>query len=185
MSTVEYLPWFALYVKPRHEKNVTLMLERKGYEAFLPTYSHEAKYRKKFELPLFPGYVFCRVELSERLPVMTTPGVFSIVGNGPEPEPISEQEVQAVRRMIESGLMPIPWPYVMPGQEVSMESGPLQGVQGVVVDASNEKWLVVSVNLLRRSIAVKLDREFLRLKLVSARSAQLKTPRFSILNPKG
>jgi transcription antitermination factor NusG len=181
-SNINDLPWFALYVKPRHEKNVTLILERKGYEAFLPTYSHRAKYHKNFELPLFPSYVFCRIELSERLPIMTTPGVFSIVGNGPEPEAISEHEIQAVRRLTESGLMPVPWPYVVPGQEVSLESGPLQGVQGVVVDASNEKWLVVSVNLLRRSVAVKLDRERLRVKVVSGASAQSRTPQFSTNN---
>jgi transcription antitermination factor NusG len=174
MCTEKFLPWFALYVKPRHEKNVAVILEKKGYEAFLPTYSHRAKYYKNFELPLFPSYVFCRIELSERLPVMTTPGVFSIVGNGPEPESISEREVQAVRRLTQSGLMPVPWPYVVPGQEVSVESGPLEGVQGVVVDASNERWLVVSVNLLRRSVAVKLDREFLHVKVISGNSPQAK-----------
>src|SRR5205085_4481438 len=63
---MKYLPWFALYVKPRHEKNVALMLHGKGYEAFLPTYSHRVKYNKNFDLPLFPSYVFCRIELSSR-----------------------------------------------------------------------------------------------------------------------
>lgn len=84
------------------------MLQAKGYEAFLPTYRHRVKYNKNFDLPLFPSYVFCRIELSSRLPVITTPGVFSIVGNRPEPEPISEQEAEGVRRMLESGFMPIP-----------------------------------------------------------------------------
>jgi transcription termination/antitermination protein NusG len=167
---MKHLPWFALYVKPRHEKNVALMLQGKGYEAFLPTYTHRVKYNKSFELPLFPSYVFCRIELSSRLPVMTTPGVFSIVGNGPEPEPISEQEVEAVRGMLVSGLNPVPWPFLMPGQLVLLESGPLQGVEGVVVDASDGKWLVVSINLLRRSVAVKVDREFLSVKVPSVSS---------------
>jgi transcription antitermination factor NusG len=161
---MEHLPWFALYVKPRHEKNVAVVLQGKGYDAFLPTYNHRVKYNKIFELPLFPGYVFCRIELSNRLPVMTTPGVFSIVGNGLEPEPICEHEIEGVRRMLDSGFVPIPWPYVSPGQEVFLDSGPLRGVQGVVVDASNGKWLVVSVNLLRRSVAVKVQREFLSAK---------------------
>jgi transcription antitermination factor NusG len=179
MNTTKHLPWFALYVKPRHEKNVALVLQAKGYEAFLPTYTHRVKYNKNFELPLFPSYVFCRIELSTRLPVMMTPGVFSIVGNGLEPEPISEDEVQGVRRMLESGFTPIPWPYVLPGQEVSLESGPLRGVQGVVVDASNGKWLVVSVNLLRRSVAVKIEREFLSVKVASASGAQYRTAHLS------
>jgi transcription antitermination factor NusG len=78
--------------------------------------------------------------------------------------------------------MPVPWPYVVPGQEVSVESGPLEGVQGVVVDASNERWLVVSVNLLRRSVAVKLDREFLHVKVISGDSSHVKTPHFSTDN---
>jgi transcription termination/antitermination protein NusG len=167
---MKHLPWFALYVKPRHEKNVALMLQGKGYEAFLPTYTQRVKYNKNFELPLFPSYVFCRIELSSRLPVMTTPGVFSIVGNGPEPEPISEQEVEAVRSMLVSGFNPIPWPFLVPGQLVLLESGPLQGVEGVVVDASDGKWLVVSINLLRRSVAVKVDREFLSVKVPSVSS---------------
>lgn len=173
------LPWFALYVKSRHEKNVALMLHGTGYETFLPTYSHRVKYNKSFKLPLFPNYVFCRLELSRRLPVMMTPGVFSIVGNGPEPEPISESEVQAVKRMVESGLMAMPWPYVLPGQEISLESGPLRGVQGVVVDASNEKWLVVSINLLRRSVAVKIEREFVSVKVPSVNIARYRAPDLS------
>jgi transcription termination/antitermination protein NusG len=179
MTNMKDLPWFALYVKARHEKNVALMLQGKGYEAFLPTYTHRVKYNKTFELPLFPTYVFCRIELSSRLPVMMTPGVFSIVGNGARPEPISECEIQGVRRMLESGLMPIPWPYVIPGQEVTLESGPLRGVQGVVVDASNGKWLVVSVNLLQRSIAVSVEREFLSIKFPSASSAKYRALQFS------
>jgi transcription antitermination factor NusG len=175
MNSTKYLPWFALYVKPRHEKNVALILQGKGYEAFLPTYRHRVKNNKSFELPLFPGYVFCRIELSNRLPVMTTPGIFSIVGSGSEPEAICEHEVEGVRRMIESGFTPIPWSYLSPGQEVSLESGPLRGVQGVVVDANNGKWLVVSVNLLRRSLAVKIEREFLSVKLPPVSSAKYRT----------
>ncbi len=175
MNNTKDLPWFALYVKPRHEKNVALMLQGKGNETFLPTYSHRTKYNKTFELPLFPGYVFCRIELSRRLPVMMTPGIFSIVGNGSDPEPIFEHEIEGIRRMLDSGLMPIPWPYLSPGQEVFLESGPLRGVQGIVVDSNNGKWLVVSVNLLRRSVAVKVEREFLSIKLPSASSAKYKT----------
>jgi transcription termination/antitermination protein NusG len=175
IPTTTDLPWFALYVKPKHEKNVAFILEKKGHEAFLPTYTHRVKNHKKFELPLFPSYVFCRLELSKRLPVMTTPGVFSLVGNGPEPEPIPEQELQAVQRLVRSESMPMPWPYIAPGQEVLVESGPLRGVQGVVVDATHAQWLVVSVNLLRRSVAVRVDRENLSLKLVPASSRNSKS----------
>lgn len=180
MSMGSCLPWFAVYVKPRHEKNVALALEGKGHDTLVPTYSHRVKYNKRFDLPLFPGYVLCRIDLANRLPVLTTPGVLFIVGMGPEPEPISEQELQQIVRLTESGLMPKPWPYVAAGQEISLESGPLQGVQGVIVDADDEKWLVVSVNLLRRSVAVKIDREFVSYRVVSGHSARLRTRALSM-----
>ena len=156
-SDVSCAPWLAVYVKPRHEKNVAFALQHKGYEAFLPTYTKCHRYKRKFELPLFPGYVFCRSELSKTLPLLTTPGVFSIVGNGRHP--ISDEEINAVRRLATSGFAPCPWPYVSIGQEFCIESGPLRGVRGVLVDASDHRWLVVSVHLLQRSMAAKLDRE--------------------------
>lgn len=162
MISVCSRPWFAIYVKPRHEKNVAAALNRKGYEIFLPLYWRRAKCNKAFELPLFPGYVFCRVDQFNTVPIMTTAGVFSIVGNGRVPQPIPESEIEVVRRMVESGLMPVPWPYVSAGQEICLRSGPLRSVRGVVVDASNGKWLVISIDLLRRSVAVKVDRESLQ-----------------------
>jgi transcription termination/antitermination protein NusG len=175
MTPMNDLPWFALYVKPRHEKTVAAMLQAKGCDIFLPTYSHRVKYHKSFELPLFPSYVFCRLDVSRRLPIMTTSGVFSIVGNGPDPEAIPENEIETVRRMLQSGLEPRPWPYVLPGDELSLDSGPLKGVRGVVVDASDGKWLVVSIDLLRRSVAVKVEREFLNVKIISATKPNSRT----------
>jgi transcription termination/antitermination protein NusG len=151
-------PWFAVYGKYRHEKNIALALNGKGYEAFLPTYVKAHGASKKVELPLFPGYIFCRLDTSNTLPVLSTPGVFSILGSGSGPAPISEVDIESIRLMIRSGLTPSPWPYVATGQALRLTSGPLRGVQGVVVDASNEKWLVVSVELLQRSVAVKVER---------------------------
>jgi transcriptional antiterminator NusG len=167
-------PWFALYVKPRHEKKVTQMLQGKGYEAFLPTYSHGTKHHKSFDLPLFPGYVFCRFEASNRLPVLTTPGVFSIAGSGLNPEPIREGEMEGLKRMLAANVTPVPWPYMSPGQEVSLELGPLRGVRGVVVDANSGRWLVVSINLLQRSVAVKIEREFLSVRVPSVNTEENK-----------
>src|SRR4051812_47188984 len=105
-------PWFALYVKPRHEKSVTAMLEGRGYDAFLPTYSHRVQNRKVFQLPLFPGYVFCRLNAAKKSPVLTIPGVFSIVGKGSVPELIPQPDIEAIRRVVESGLNTRPWPYL-------------------------------------------------------------------------
>jgi|SRR5690242_3009172 transcription antitermination factor NusG len=157
-SDLSSSPWFAVYVKYRHEKNIALALRGKGYEAFLPTYIKAQRNSKRLEMPLFPGYVFCRLDTSKTLPVLTIPGVFSILGNGRGPEPISELDIHGIRVVTGSGLTPCPWPYVSTGQSLRVTSGPLRGVEGVVVDASNAKWLVVSVHLLQRSVAVKVER---------------------------
>jgi transcription termination/antitermination protein NusG len=150
--------WFAIYVKSRHEKNIALALENKGYETYLPTYLKFDERRRKFELPLFPNYVFCRFETLMPLPILTTPGVFSIVCNGCVPAPIPQVEIEGVRRLVGMQLTPHPWPYLSPGQTVRLNSGPFRGIQGVVLDDSQEKWLVISVHVLRRSVAVKIDR---------------------------
>jgi transcription antitermination factor NusG len=94
------------------------------------------------------------------LSIVTTPGVFAIVGNGRSPQPISEEEIGVVRQMVRSGLSPSAWPYVTPGDQIVLTAGPLRGLPGLVVDTSNEKWLIVSVHLLQRSIAVKVDRTY-------------------------
>ena len=156
------LPWYGIYVKPRHEKHVALTLKRKGFESFLPTYTKSHKNRKSFEVPLFPTYVFCRINLLDIRPVVVTESVISIVGNGSGPAPIPESEIEQVRRIAGSGLVVRTWPYVSEGQEVCLQSGPLQGVRGHVLDASNEKWLVVSIHILQRSVAVRFDRTSLR-----------------------
>ena len=123
MENLECLLWYALYVKPRHEKQVAVALDGKGYDAFLPTYTKSHKDSKAFELPLFPGYVFCRLNVSRTLPIMTTPGVFSIVGSGKTPQVISEEEIERIRLIVSSGFMARPWPYIAPGQEIGWKRG--------------------------------------------------------------
>lgn len=154
---VAYFKWFAVYVKNRHEKQVMLTLDGKGYEAFLPTYLKIHENRKRFDLPLFPGYVFCRFDASLPLGVLTTPGVFSIVSNGCVPVPIPDDEIEGVRRLSGVQLGPRPWPY-SPGDTVYVQSGPLSGLHGAVIDDNHETWLVISIHLLQRSVAVKIER---------------------------
>jgi transcription termination/antitermination protein NusG len=151
-------PWYAVYVKSRHEKHVASILCGKGYESFVPTYRSKNKSGKIFELPLFAGYVFSRFDRVTTLPVMSTSSVFSIIGHGHGPQPIPEVEIDGIKEMLSRGMSPFPWPYLAPGQSVYIAEGPLQGLTGVVVTASSERWLVVSVHLLHRSVAVKLDR---------------------------
>ena len=137
-------PWFAIYVKNRHEKKVALSLQNKGIEAFLPTYVKLHEHSKKFELPLFPGYVFCRIQCESKLPIVSTPGVFSIVGNGSPSAIIPETEIDGIRRTIESGFAIKPWPYITRGQQVCLKSGPLRGVEAVVMDETHYKWLILN-----------------------------------------
>jgi transcription antitermination factor NusG len=152
------LPWFAVYVKSRHEKHVDVTLAQKGYESFLPMYVKSHPNSKTYELPLFPNYVFSRLDTSRKLPILSTPGVFSIVGNGGVPAPIPDTEIDTIRSVLVSGFVPGPWPYLSQGQEVCLMSGPLRGVHGFVANTNGHKWLVVSIHLLQRSVAVKIDR---------------------------
>ena len=150
------LPWFACYVKPRHEKHVTSILTAKGYECFVPTYLKRSP-KHKCELPLFPGYVFSRFDPTATFGIISTPGVFFIVGNGRRPESISCDEIEAIRGIISAGWSPRPWSYVAPGEPIYIAEGPLRGVTGTMVNSNSERWLVVSVHLRQRSVAVKLD----------------------------
>ena len=132
--------------------------EGKGIEAFLPTFVRHHRSGKRFQLPLFPGYVFCRLDLTRILTALTIPGVFSVVSKGNVPEPIPDQEIEQVKTMLRSGLSPCIWPYVSAGQEIFIDLGPLRGITGTVIDANDERWLVVSIHLLQRSLAVRVER---------------------------
>jgi transcription antitermination factor NusG len=152
--------WFVLYVKPRHEKYVSTILQGKGYEEFLPLYTKLTRSRAS-ELPLFPGYVFCRFNLSRRLPVLTVPGVFSIVGFAGTPIPVNENEITALRQVVANGLPREPWPDLPSGSPVTISQGPMRGVQGVVVRHKNSLRVIISVTVLQRSVAVEVERDWL------------------------
>jgi len=156
-------PWYALQTKPKHEKSVSALLDGKGYAQFLPLYQswHRSAGRMRgVLLPLFPGYVFCRFDRFRRLPILTTPGVFSIVGTSNGPEPIPNDEIAGIQAACSSGLQLSPWPYLERGDRVTVESGPLQGVEGIFVAEKNSTRLVVSIEILKRSLAVEVDRDW-------------------------
>ena len=155
------LAWFAIGTRPRWEKFVTHSLEGKGYEAFLPVYKSRRRWSdriKELDLPLFAGYLFCRMSLEEkRLPVLTTPGVRRIMGIGKVPIPVPDGEIDAVRVIVASGLAAQPWPFVRVGDRVRIKSGALDGVEGLLIASKKHHRLVVSVELLQRSVAVDID----------------------------
>ncbi len=160
----EKLDWFALAVMPRHEKTVARMLGNKGYETFLPLYAKEHKYagrKRSFDLPLFPGYVFSRFDAGARLPILTTPGVLQVMGAGRVPVPIEESEIDSIRRALDAGVPVSPVAYWKTGQRGRITSGPLAGVEGIVVSIKPVK-LVLSIALLQRSVLLEIDADCVR-----------------------
>jgi transcription antitermination factor NusG len=157
--------WYAVQTRPKHEKSVSGFLEGKGYEQLLPLYQSWHRHSGRMQsvlLPLFKGYLFCRFDPSRRLPILMTPGVSMIVGRGREPEPIPSQEIARIQASCASGLPLTPWPYLERGDLVRVECGPLQGLEGIFVSEKNTDRLVVSVEILRRSVAVEVDRDWVR-----------------------
>ncbi len=157
-------PWFAILSRAGREKNATLLLENAGYECYLPMVKLTRQWSdrmKETEQPLFPGYLFCRMNPSNRLPILMTPGVIHIVGVGKAPIPIEEAEIIAIQRAGKSGLSIMPWPYLQVGHVARIENGPLRGMEGIVVKIKSGLKLVLSVNLLQRSVAVEIDRSWI------------------------
>jgi len=163
-DTVTY-PWFAVRVRSNCEKIAELHLRDRGYERFAPAYKVERQWsdrRKEIDRFLFPGYVFCRLDGQDRLPVLTIPGVVGLVGFGKIPAPIPDEEIERIQRMLQSGLLVKPWPFLEVGQTVLIERGPLAGMEGILAEEKGQCRLVVSVHLLRRSVAAEVDRTWVR-----------------------
>lgn len=153
--------WFAVTVKPQHEKKAATALAHKAVDCFLPLYHARRRWSdrvKDLELPLFPGYVFCQFRFDQRLPIMQTPGVTSIVTFGGKPAPIPERDILSIRTMISSGLKVEPWPFLKAGQRIRVEAGPLDGLEGILLEVKNSLRVVVSLDLLQRAVAVEIDR---------------------------
>jgi transcription antitermination factor NusG len=167
-----YTQWFALQVKPRFEKNTSLLLREKGFEEFLPLYRCRRRWRHRnavIELPLFPGYLFCRFDLRDRMPVLTTPGVFSIVSTAKVPARIPDEEIESIRRVVCFGRNVEPFPYVE-GQNVRIEDGPLRSVEGTIVQVKKSQRIVVSIKLLQRSVAAEVGPDCKMVVLGAARA---------------
>lgn len=153
--------WYALQLRTRWESSTANLLSGKGYEIFLPTYKtlkRRASGSYEVQKPLFPGYLFCRFDVYDRLPVLITPGVISVVGTGRIPIPVEDSELQAIQKVVSNGIQVEPWPYLEVGQPVRIQDGALSGLEGVLTSLKGSRRLVVSISLLRRSVAVEIDR---------------------------
>ncbi len=157
--------WHALTVRSRHERIAAQSLRSRGLEEFLPLYRSKRAWSdrtKVIDVPLFPGYVFCRFSERERLLAISSPGVTSVVGFGGQDAVVEEQELESVRRMLAAGLAVEPWPYVQAGHAVEVCAGPLSGLRGTVIREKGLWRLIVNVEILQRSVATELERDMVQ-----------------------
>ncbi len=135
-------------------------LETQGFECFLPKYKSVREWsdrKKEVEQPLFPGYVFCRFDYSQRRPIVVTPGVLQVVGCGRTPMPVEQREIEAIQFAIASEVPSQPWPYLEIGERVRIHTGKLSGLEGILVNFKGNHRVVLSVSLLQRSVALEVD----------------------------
>src|SRR5690349_234591 len=157
MNQMNDLHWYALRTRSRHEKIVRDQLDKRGIEPLLPTVKRLSQWKdrkKEIEVPLFSGYCFVRFSQRERMPVQKTAGVVEIVGSGSRPEPIPEQEIDALRRLMTSVLPYDPHPYLHEGMKVEVVRGPLQGVQGILLRKEKRHRLVLGVRVIQQAAVV-------------------------------
>jgi transcription antitermination factor NusG len=154
------LEWYAIWTRSRHEQGVREQLERKGYDAFLPTIPKWSRWKdrkKKIDWPLFPGYCFARFDPAERLPILKCTGVVTIVSFDGEVVPIPEAEIEGIRRLVESDLQYDPCPLIKEGTMVEVTHGPLKGVSGRLVRKGAHARLILAVDLIGQAVSVEVD----------------------------
>lgn len=152
--------WFALRVRPKHERTVATHLARLGLDEYVPFHRVRRRWSdriKELDAPLFPGYIFCGFTYPDRLRVLNAPGVEAIVGT------VEDTELASLRALIATGKPLSHLPFLHIGQQVMIDSGPFAGIRGVVAREENSWRVIVSVEALDRSIAVEVDREVLQL----------------------
>jgi transcriptional antiterminator NusG len=164
-SGSDFQGWYALQVRTRWESSTSVLLSGKGYETLLPTHKMRKYWSGKLRevnAPLFPGYVFCRFDAQKRLPILVTPGVLAVVGRGKVPVAVDEGEMAAIQRVVSNGIQAEPWPFLEVGQRVRIESDALRGMAGILVSFKGNHRVVLCVSLLRRSVALEIDRSCVR-----------------------
>lgn len=157
------IEWFAVQVWVGREQFTASQLRLRGHDVFLPSYVERRRWSdrmKKTHQALFPGYVFCRLGAADVGRVALAPGVLRIVVDGRGPVPVPRHEVEALQRITEARLAAEPWEFLQSGQRVLVETGPLRGAEAILLVVKNRHKLVVSIPLLRRSVAVEVPSEW-------------------------
>jgi transcription antitermination factor NusG len=152
--------WYALYTCPRHEKFVAKQIERRSFSCFLPLYRSIRRWkdrRKELELALFPGYVFVRMALENKMRVLELPGVVRLVSFNGKPAPLPPNEIQALQDVMSCPTKFEPHPYLRAGRRVRVRNGSMEGLEGIVVRRKDRCRVVFSIQLIQRSVAVEVD----------------------------
>lgn len=156
--------WYAAYTRSRHEKRVAEQLSREAIENFVPLWDTVRAWkngRHRVQLPLFSGYAFVRISLQDRLRVLKVPGVVRLVGFTGMPVPLPDLEIERLRQALTSGTKAEPHPYVEVGQRVRIAAGPLAGCAGILVRRQATPRVVISLELIQRSVLVDVDAKLL------------------------
>jgi transcriptional antiterminator NusG len=152
--------WYAVYTCSRHEKQVSRQLHERQINCFLPTYQSVRRWkdrRKEVEFPLFPGYLFVQVREAERLRVLQVSGVVDLVSFNGRPAPLDDNEIESLRSGIASGICTEPHPYLKAGRRVRVKYGPLAGIEGFLIRHKDKYRVVISIDLIMRSIAAEVQ----------------------------
>ena len=152
--------WYAAYTSANHEKSVAQQLAVRSVEHFVPLYESVRRWKDRkvrLQLPLFPGYVFVRLVLRDRLQVLQVPGVAKLVGFNGMPTALPQEEIEALRRSLGKGVRAEPHPYLTAGRRVRVRTGSLAGLEGVLLRRKNRTRFVISLDLIMRSVAVEID----------------------------
>jgi transcription antitermination factor NusG len=152
--------WYAVYMSSNHERRVAEQLAQRSVEHFLPLYDTVRRWkdrRVELQLPLFPGYIFVRIALRDRLSVLKVPGVVRILGLNGIPTQVPREQVEGLRVVLRDGLRAEPHPNLKAGRQVRIKAGPLAGWKGVVVRRKGDLRIVLSAHLIQRSIIMDID----------------------------
>ena len=152
--------WYAVYTRAQHEKQVATQLTGQPLECFLPLYESLRRWKDRrvvLSLPLFPSYVFVHLDLLDRRKVLQTPGVVNLVEFGGVPCPIPEAEIESLQACLARRVRMQPHPYLSEGRRVSVKSGPLEGLEGILVRKKSGYRLVLSIDSISSSVWVELD----------------------------
>ena len=152
--------WYAGYTASRHEKRVAEHFAQRGVEHFLPLYETIHRWnngRHRVQLPLFPGYIFVRIALSDRRRVIEVPGLVRLVGFNSLPHPLPEADINRMKEALNKGVLAEPYPYLTVGTRVEIRNGPMQGMTGILLRRQNKCRVVISVDLIMRSMAVEVE----------------------------